>query len=1208
MSTAKEDAANLSHLLKALGAGARAVQALPLRNENEDGDADNSNDDEFAFESSFPEFAAALAQAQESERTVLITLLQDIATHTDALLEGGGDEAASSAMSTAVLYEQCATACELLLEQVELYLQDKEQPVGARQQLSNWSQTARQKSTSTWATILANTVEMEKPQITYDKPEPCNGRTQVFVPPHQKDSDKIERLEGHGHDSCHATLPTAGGGPPQQLRSNKTFAPETIVAPSHHVPHLWQGDIRAFCPTEWELEPLLERPTPLSSVSEVDASWIDTTTALQELGQVLSSLSSPPNNNKKPKYLPMIAIDLEAHSYRSFAGMVCLMQLSIVTLHKKDASSPPNDKLLQTQNYLIDTLALSASDIHQALQPSFLNPSIVKVLHGADSDIPWLQRDFGLYVVHLWDTGRAARALNFPSASYAYLLQRYCLSHNKTTNNENLVANIVQNKQQFQLSDWRQRPLPSGMQQYAIADTHFLIYIAHHLKWELQQPAKKTDNNSNTNASMLQVLDTSRLVALIRYPGPPLFMPDGYQTLLATRGGRRQSKGKSKKSQRQQQNQCTPMQEHVLKALWDWRDATAREQDESLSYICPNHILLRLAMSMPAQSPLPANLSLPNPSLEPDAIRVVQSAAAEYSNMTGKPTEMMQQGKYEYGDDEDEELNGDDLNMGDDEMDMNNRVSGSSKNKGKVQSKTSAFFKPAMAAKDRQRRGMMSPVMGTEDLYKQAGWMTPEEEAATGAAVSGTPIGTSGEDNDDEEDDDDAALVEEVHTSATGSEGEEGTPKRVMKIAMGDATAALDLKPRSNPATPTDRKTSGSVASRSGGSRSADGFASSRAARDSSKSPVPGSNLEEDVSTARQSSSQIRNDLLENHHINVLGLLTAATAADGGDDQDDDDDAMGTSQLTSPGSERGKGQQQEDENEGGTSATGTGEEDFNIPRSMREIYKISNRNRKYKKSVSPTPDRGGPTPSSEKELAELQKAEALLRERGMDAAGFLFATTTTNTKKTESSGEGGANSSGKNRARKQEGDSGNLDGSNVFVSSKQDDVSYFREIGWIPPEETDSNIMAECYGPQGGNATGGPENAGGATKGNAGADVNPAANVPAQNAPVYAAPSPFDYSQATGPAGQQPHSLHPTPQQPANNPFFSGAALQGGPLAQNFRTETSKTSRKGGGGNNNNPRNNNNSSGRGRGRGSTTERPEKRDGGRSHVYRSNSNR
>jgi len=37
-------------------------------------------------------------------------------------------------------------------------------------------------------------------------------------------------------------------------------------------------------------------------------------------------------------------------------------------------------------------------------------------------DIQWLQRDFGVYIVNMFDTGEAARALSFPSYALAYLL------------------------------------------------------------------------------------------------------------------------------------------------------------------------------------------------------------------------------------------------------------------------------------------------------------------------------------------------------------------------------------------------------------------------------------------------------------------------------------------------------------------------------------------------------------------------------------------------------------------------------------------------------------------------------------------------------------------------------------------------------------------------------------------------------------------
>jgi len=57
-------------------------------------------------------------------------------------------------------------------------------------------------------------------------------------------------------------------------------------------------------------------------------------------------------------------------------------------------------------------------------------------------DIGWLQRDFGIYVVNMFDTGQAARVLNFEKYSLAYLLKKFC--------------DVTANKQ-YQLADWRIR-------------------------------------------------------------------------------------------------------------------------------------------------------------------------------------------------------------------------------------------------------------------------------------------------------------------------------------------------------------------------------------------------------------------------------------------------------------------------------------------------------------------------------------------------------------------------------------------------------------------------------------------------------------------------------------------------------------------------------------------------------------------------------
>jgi exosome complex exonuclease RRP6 len=67
-----------------------------------------------------------------------------------------------------------------------------------------------------------------------------------------------------------------------------------------------------------------------------------------------------------------------------------------------------------------------------------------------------LQRDFGLYIVNLFDTGQAARVLAYPSASLAYLLEAH--------------VGYAADKR-YQLADWRLRPVPDDMLAYARADT-----------------------------------------------------------------------------------------------------------------------------------------------------------------------------------------------------------------------------------------------------------------------------------------------------------------------------------------------------------------------------------------------------------------------------------------------------------------------------------------------------------------------------------------------------------------------------------------------------------------------------------------------------------------------------------------------------------------------------------------------------------------
>lgn len=67
---------------------------------------------------------------------------------------------------------------------------------------------------------------------------------------------------------------------------------------------------------------------------------------------------------------------------------------------------------------------------------------LFQVFHGAESDIIWLQRDFGIYVVNMFDTRKAMKELSYRKYSLQHLIQECC--------------DVVLNKD-LQKADWRVR-------------------------------------------------------------------------------------------------------------------------------------------------------------------------------------------------------------------------------------------------------------------------------------------------------------------------------------------------------------------------------------------------------------------------------------------------------------------------------------------------------------------------------------------------------------------------------------------------------------------------------------------------------------------------------------------------------------------------------------------------------------------------------
>lgn len=183
-------------------------------------------------------------------------------------------------------------------------------------------------------------------------------------------------------------------------------------------------------------------------------------------------------------------------------------------------------------------------------------------MHGADMDIGWLQRDFGIYVVNMFDTGQATRVLEYPRFSLAYLLKKFC--------------DVTADKQ-YQLADWRIRPLPSEMVRYAREDTHYLLYVYDRLRNEL---VSKGNENNNLIQS---VYKRSKDICLRTYE-KPIFTSGSYLALYH----------KHKKS-------FNRYQLEAFRLLYAWRDEIARLEDESYGYVLPNHMLFCIAEVLPKE-------------------------------------------------------------------------------------------------------------------------------------------------------------------------------------------------------------------------------------------------------------------------------------------------------------------------------------------------------------------------------------------------------------------------------------------------------------------------------------------------------------------------------------------------------------------------------------------------------------------------------
>lgn len=351
---------------------------------------------------------------------------------------------------------------------------------------------------------------------------------------------------------------------------------------ARQLPHPYADELKAL---SWPDDVFEVRQAQLfGSMEDTPLIYVSTASELQEM---VNEIKATCRGGE-------IAIDVEHHQYRSYRGFVCLVQVSS-----------------REKDWLVDPFDIF-EEMH-VLNEVCSDPSILKVLHGADKDVLWLQRDFSVYLVNMFDTGQATRFLKLAGG--------YSLA--------NLVSHMcgVKLDKKYQTADWRERPLSREMTLYARMDTHYLLYC-----YDCLRNALLTENRSCAPAvmaagegkatagglnGMREVLDRSTSLCLMQHVEGSFRDGDAAMQLHNRFG-----------------NVSRPLDSRqfgALQALVGWRDRLARQLDESWNFISPDACLWRVALAMPSSVSKLRSSCNPLPLL-------VQKHAQEVVDLITKPT------------------------------------------------------------------------------------------------------------------------------------------------------------------------------------------------------------------------------------------------------------------------------------------------------------------------------------------------------------------------------------------------------------------------------------------------------------------------------------------------------------------------------------------------------------------------------------------
>ncbi len=246
-----------------------------------------------------------------------------------------------------------------------------------------------------------------------------------------------------------------------------------------------------------------------------------------------------------------VAVDTESSSFYTYESELCLIQISALG-----------------KNYLIDPLA---NLTFRGLAEIFANPSIVKVMHTAASDITELRRLSKFAFENLFDVMVGCRMLGFASCSLVSIVKQYT---------------GVEIEKTEQKSNWKKRPLSPSQLEYAHRDTKYLEEIMGKKRPELDQFGFADEFAEE----MVRITKES-------FPSTKVYDADAWKSIPGA-------------------FQLSPASRGFLKALLEIRESRARKDNIAPFRLASNDALLHLAQKMPDSSS-----ELAGHGLHPDFLR-----------------------------------------------------------------------------------------------------------------------------------------------------------------------------------------------------------------------------------------------------------------------------------------------------------------------------------------------------------------------------------------------------------------------------------------------------------------------------------------------------------------------------------------------------------------------------------------------------------